>query len=212
MNQTKINIAYIKAAAVCAAVGDVRYYLNGVMVEILENETRYVATDGNRLVILRENLAKDDPAQVPAQIIVPNEIVKAIKPAFKKQSHADLSYSDNVGECKISGLAVDLSFRPIDGKFPDYLRVIPAGKPSMESGQFNPDYLADFKRVIEKAFSSKSFPVIYPNGKESPAIVMHGGCADMLGVVMPLRGKYEYSRPDWLPPVVDIAPELKEAA
>lgn len=210
MNQTKINLAYIKAAAVCAAVGDVRDYLNGVMVEILEDETRYVATDGPRLVILRENLAKDDPAQVPAQIIVPGKIVKAIKPCFKKQSHCDLYYGE--GECKLSGLAVDLSFRPIDGKFPDYLRVVPNTAPTMEPGQFNPDFLADFKRVIEKAFSSKSSPVIYPNGKESPAIVMHDGSDSMIGVVMPLRGGYEYSRPDWLPPAVDMAPALKEAA
>ena len=52
-NTVSFNPKWLKAAAMIAARRDIRYYLNGVLVEVFEKEARLVATDGHRMVIFR---------------------------------------------------------------------------------------------------------------------------------------------------------------
>lgn len=206
MKTIQLNPRFLKGAAVCAAKQDIRYYLNGVLVDIRERETRIIATDGHRLIALRRELDKDDENQEPAQIIIPGDVIKAIKPQ-KALVDCLLSYDpaqwaegfEGKRECKLSILAgPDLSFEPIDGKFPDYERTLPRTVPSMEYGHFNGELIAGFTKAIRIAFDNdRLFAQVWTNGAEGSASVTCGR-EEFYGVVMPMRGLSVFDAPAWV--------------
>ncbi len=102
---------------------DVRYYLNGLLLEISSDYLRAVATDGHRLA------AADLVTEIPGvnevrQIIVPR---KAILELQRLLGTGDEAASITVGAnaIRLSVGGVRLTSKLIDGKFPDYTRVIP---------------------------------------------------------------------------------------
>ncbi|MGH8508045.1 MAG: DNA polymerase III subunit beta [Gammaproteobacteria bacterium] len=101
---------------------DVRYYLNGLLLEIGESRIRAVATDGHRLAL------KDIPAN-PAvaesmQIIVPRKaVIELLKLLDGDDGESKLSISDNHFQVQVAGST--LTSRLIDGRYPDYERVLP---------------------------------------------------------------------------------------
>lgn len=104
------------------AMQDVRYYLNGLLLELSQNGIKAVATDGHRLALAE--LVVDLPVTEIVQIIVPR---KAVQELLRL-----LDTSDTEVELTLSGshLQVGLSeirftTKLIDGRFPDYQRVIP---------------------------------------------------------------------------------------
>lgn len=102
---------------------DIRYYLNGLLVVADSGHLRLVATDGHRLAYTA--LALD--AEVPAQeVIVPRKTVIELGKL--------LADTDDPVHVEVSGTqaafnfgAIELVSKLVDGKFPDYTRVIPAG-------------------------------------------------------------------------------------
>jgi len=101
---------------------DVRYYLNGLLLEIGPDSLRAVATDGHRLA-LDEKLIPTE-AEGSRQIIVPRKGVME----FSRLLHD----GEEEIEVKISANHIHVEFdevrftsKLIDGKFPDYQRVIP---------------------------------------------------------------------------------------
>lgn len=107
---------------------DVRYYLNGLLFEIYNEELRTIATDGHRLAYAYTdtlsnliNIAKDSSQQ----LIVPRKAITELNRL--------LSDSDQILNVSISGSHMNIVFdqlsfttKLIDGRFPDYQRVIPA--------------------------------------------------------------------------------------
>ena len=102
---------------------DVRYYLNGLMLELSPNRLRAVATDGHRLAISEtaaEILINDN-----RQIIIPR---KGVTELARLLEDSDSQLRLQVGDNHIKVDLPDISFtsKLIDGKFPDYQQVIPA--------------------------------------------------------------------------------------
>jgi len=102
---------------------DVRYYLNGLLLEIKEGQLRTVATDGHRLAICEVNAnttADDDDHQV----IVPR---KGIQELARLLEDSDEKAIVQLGSNHIRIQLPDLRFtsKLIDGKFPDYNKVLP---------------------------------------------------------------------------------------
>ena len=106
---------------------DVRYYLNGLLLVVAGGELRVVATDGHRLAYasepIDENLAR-------TEAILPRKTVLELA--------RQLADSDEPLEILLGGNqvtfrfgAVELVSKLIDGKFPDYERVIPQGHPKL---------------------------------------------------------------------------------
>ena len=102
---------------------DVRYYLNGLLLEIADGTLRSVATDGHRLALAETSLEGRDEHET-IQIILPR---KGVTELFRM-----LPDSDDPVELKFSGnhLRVvqgsrSMTSKLIDGKFPDYSGVIP---------------------------------------------------------------------------------------
>ncbi|MCW8829211.1 MAG: DNA polymerase III subunit beta [Gammaproteobacteria bacterium] len=108
----------------CMANQDVRYYLNGLLLELRQNAIRAVATDGHRLALSEASLD-----------LVPGDINQIILPR-KGVSELSRLLSDGDQGCNIqlnaNFIRVDLgeivfTSKLIDGRFPDYDRVIPKG-------------------------------------------------------------------------------------
>jgi len=105
---------------------DVRYYLNGLLLDIGEGLLRAVATDGHRLAIAEIPVASVDSAR---QIIVPR---KGISELLRLLGSGDDEAIIDVGSnaIQITLPEVRLTSKLIDGKFPDYRRVVPTQEDS----------------------------------------------------------------------------------
>lgn len=101
---------------------DVRYYLNGLLLEMDANELRAVATDGHRLAYCSiPNSIKIEENQ---SVIIPR---KGIGELQRLLSDIDLPVQVQIGTNHIRVMTDELKFtsKLIDGRFPDYQRVIP---------------------------------------------------------------------------------------
>lgn len=113
----------IEKTAFAMAQQDVRYYLNGLMLEIDRNTVRAVATDGHRLALCETSLDYNTSIE-SEQIIVPRKGVLELQKLLEyKDEDLDLEIDKN----HIRVLLNDRSFtsKLIDGRFPAYSRVIP---------------------------------------------------------------------------------------
>lgn len=100
---------------------DIRYYLNGVLFSLDGNQLSLVATDGHRLAYSCTTLESSYPR---TEAIIPR---KAINELLRLLEDSSNEISINITEASIHAQFSGISFlsKVIDGKFPDYKRVIP---------------------------------------------------------------------------------------
>jgi DNA polymerase-3 subunit beta len=111
---------------------DIRYYLNGLLMVVEEGSLKLVATDGHRLAYAALKIGGELPRQ---EVIVPRKTVLELTKL--------LADSDDPVNIELSGTQAAFSFgtielvsKLIDGKFPDYTRVIPTGhKNKLQAGR-----------------------------------------------------------------------------
>ena len=100
---------------------DVRYYLNGLLVETDGKHLRAVATDGHRLALCQVELGgKKMPEQ---QVIVPRKGVLELQRLMSGEGDVDLQLGSNHIRIELEGIR--FTSKLIDGRFPEYERVIP---------------------------------------------------------------------------------------
>jgi DNA polymerase III subunit beta len=105
------------------AVQDVRYYLNGLLLEFRSNGVRAVATDGHRLALCDSTV---DVGTVERQVIVPRKgILELARLIGSGEDPVELEISRNHLRAKVGDTV--LTSKLIDGRFPDYDAVIPVG-------------------------------------------------------------------------------------
>lgn len=108
--------------AFAMAQQDVRYFLNGMLIELGNKRIRAVSTDGHRLGM--SEFEHDGLEGLSKQVIIPRKGVIEIQRLLQElEGEADLSISSN--HICISSSAFTLTTKLVDGKFPDYDRVIP---------------------------------------------------------------------------------------
>ena len=112
----------IEKTSFAMAQQDVRYYLNGLLLEISNGKVRSVATDGHRLALCTYE-SEVTPADT-LQLIVPR---KGVSELVKLLDDSDELVEIHVGTNHIKVSLADFNFtsKLIDGRFPDYERVIP---------------------------------------------------------------------------------------
>jgi DNA polymerase-3 subunit beta len=108
---------------------DVRYYLNGTLLETAGAVLRAVATDGHRLSLCEAAL--EAAGKDTRQIIVPRKGILELQRLLAGESDLELSIGSNHIRVQIGD--VRLTSKLIDGKFPEYTRVIPAKPPHLAS-------------------------------------------------------------------------------
>jgi DNA polymerase III subunit beta len=101
---------------------DVRYYLNGLLLETDGKSLRAVATDGHRLAICEMALTDGKTGQ--QQVIVPRKGVLELQRILGTEGSIELAIGTNHVRAQIG--EIRFTSKLIDGRFPEYGRVIPA--------------------------------------------------------------------------------------
>ncbi len=103
---------------------DVRYYLNGLLLETQDTTLRAVATDGHRLALSEMTLSAPVKA---GQVIVPRKGVLELQRILGTEGNVELAIGTNHIRAQIGDIR--FSSKLIDGRFPEYGRVIPNSPP-----------------------------------------------------------------------------------
>ena len=112
----------IDKTAFAMAQQDVRYYLNGLMLEVSSNHLRAVATDGHRLAYC-EKVTNADIADIK-QVILPRKgVLELVRLLADTENSVKVILGSNHLQVEFDGLR--LTSKLIDGRFPDYNRVMP---------------------------------------------------------------------------------------
>jgi DNA polymerase-3 subunit beta len=113
----------IKSVEFAMAQQDIRYYLNGMLLVIEKASLQAVATDGHRLAWASLGIAGDYARQ---EVILPRKTVLELG---KLLADADEPVTLEVlaNQVRFRFANIELVSKVVDGKFPDYNRVIPAG-------------------------------------------------------------------------------------
>ena len=100
---------------------DVRYYLNGLLLETGQKCLRAVATDGHRLALCEVEL--DDQKMPEQQVIVPRKGVLELQRLIGGEGELQIELGSN--HIRIQLEHIRYTSKLIDGRFPEYERVIP---------------------------------------------------------------------------------------
>jgi DNA polymerase-3 subunit beta len=186
---------HMQATVIHAATKDIRFYLCGVLLHTGAHGARIVATDGHTMACAIVGV-KPMPE---LQVIMPAALFTKIKANKKTAPELTVEISDNGSGGHNVEVSVDgtRSIMPaIDGRFPDYMRVLPR-KLSGELAQFSPLLI---KRGAESAQILGARPEfsgeILHNG--GSAAIMCGAFEDFVAVIMPIRSSAKAT--DWSPP------------
>ncbi|MEJ2761692.1 MAG: DNA polymerase III subunit beta [Gammaproteobacteria bacterium] len=112
----------LEKTAFAMAHQDVRYYLNGLLLELDGSKLRAVATDGHRLALCDTTHTVE--LKEPVQIIVPRKGVQELI-RLLEETDEELSVRISANHMQIRMNGLQFTSKLIDGKFPDYVRVIP---------------------------------------------------------------------------------------
>ena len=113
----------IESTAFAMAQQDVRYYLNGMLWEVTNNQLRVVATDGHRLALC------DGPCDVALgdtkiSAILPR---KGIIELSRLLADDEVRVSIGSNHIRVTGTDYCFTSKLVDGSYPDYDRVVPKG-------------------------------------------------------------------------------------
>ena len=109
------------------AVHDIRYYLNGILFVAEGKQLSLVATDGHRLAFASATLDVDVPKQ---EVILPRKTVLELQRLLSdaggdNQPVIEMQFASNQAKFNFGGM--EFVTKLVEGKFPDYNRVIPKG-------------------------------------------------------------------------------------
>lgn len=103
------------------AVHDIRYYLNGILFIAEGKSLTLVATDGHRLALAQAQLDVEIPKQ---EVILPRKTVLELQRLLKEEdTPIEMRFAGNQAKFAFSGM--EFVTKLVEGKFPDYNRVIP---------------------------------------------------------------------------------------
>lgn len=111
----------LSLAQFAMAQQDIRYYLNGMLVVLEGEEIKVVATDGHRLSYAS---GKVEQGQDKREVILPRKAVLELS-RLLGDTDEPVNIQIYAGQVRFRFGTVDMVTKVIDGKFPDYTRVIP---------------------------------------------------------------------------------------
>jgi hypothetical protein len=189
----RVNAMTIKIAFPFMAQNDIRYYLNGINVRPLADDTvMIVATDGHRYIVIRD---QHGYAEQEVIVSIKKDALKTCnaKSTLDVMSNGSAIINDEVGQPQFIQPGKSL----IEGTFPRIENVASAiGYSEGISGAINPAYLKD-ALVIGQHFGSIRF---FTRDADSPLMFVVGGLGDLevFGGIMKVRDSFE-QLPTWFP-------------
>jgi hypothetical protein len=196
-----LKTSVLRAALICAAKKDLRYYLQGVCISINGPDVAMVyGTDGHVLFAGQCPIEViDAPTAYGFEIIIPSDTIKAID---KKAEFIDLETIE--GGAKDYYLLGNARFQAINARYPDISRVVPSRDAFTEQkiSYFDPEFIVRGNEALAMYYGTKKRKVFFSllqRGDYSG--VIHDGKNDALVVIMPMRndsGTYQGLNPDFM--------------
>lgn len=119
--ESKVLKHLLSSTAFSMANQDGRHYLNGTLLDLANNQLNCVATNGHRLALCKYELESEHEEQ---QILLPRKIVyELIRLLEDSEDNVEVEFGVNFCRFKLGETLITTKL--IDGKFPDYQRVIP---------------------------------------------------------------------------------------
>jgi len=195
----KVNSKALAAAITCQAIKDVRYYLNGVLIEPAESGgVRCVGTNGHHMIVVTD---KNGECEKP--VIIAFDSATVTKLRNKKATDVAGSYlEDGTAIARINGLGHVAAIEVIDGKFPDYTALFPQSLPEISSAfaPFNAEYMRSFCDAA-KYLGNRAISFVNSATKDEKIFILFGASTNdglhARGLLMPVR--YELCSMPWLP-------------
>lgn len=154
---------------------DVRYYLNGLLLEITGNKIKAVATDGHRLAVDETKIQSQTEKLV--QIIVPRKGITELM-RILQNGNSEIEIQVSMNHIRIIKEKTCFTSKLIDGRFPDYERVIPelsetpvlANREELRNSLTRASILSNEKyRGVRIVFDSNSLKALAHNPEQEEA-------------------------------------------
>jgi DNA polymerase-3 subunit beta len=212
MLKVTLSIRALRATLVAVSTEETRYYLNGINLEFTPDGVTMCATDGHRMIVLRQPYGEHAATAAHASVIVPRDLVAKLKVKHKTLDETTLTIGDD-GRLLFEHAGEMFGGARVDGSFPDYRRVVPQ-ELDCKPAQYNPAYLADFAKARKELGGDRTTsPIVRYNGG-SPAVVdfAYGTGFQAIGVLMPIRDRTETTYYTWASAPATAWPDATPAA
>jgi DNA polymerase-3 subunit beta len=201
-------IDHVAALLPFVSTEETRYYLNGVH---LEPDRLAIATDGHSLAAWR---SVDAFCEGEATVSLPTSLPKSVKYqrnwlVVRDRVATIVSAPDAMnGEGVINNDKLPLvlglpSNAVIDGTYPDWRRIVPAGTGKIEAASINPLQLAKLTKLAVSVGKIRKSPpppiVLKPTDETDAAPILFGlsYIPDLFGIVMPMARCGKLELPKW---------------
>jgi hypothetical protein len=195
-----LKTSVLRAAMLCSAKKDIRYYLQGICISFNHPEIAMVCgTNGH---ILFAGQCPIDVIEAPEaygfEIIVPGDVIKGL------DKKADVVMLETIDAMPKGHYVLgNTRFQAIDARFPDISRVIPKIDAFSEPkiSYFKPEYLCTANEALAMYYGDKKDKCYSLAQRGDASGVVHNERNDALVVVMPMRndaGSYQGLNPDFM--------------
>ncbi|MGB3918796.1 DNA polymerase III subunit beta [Thiothrix litoralis] len=116
----------LESAAFAMANQDVRYYLNGLLLEVNPDGVRTVATDGHRLSLCFHNFEMTGVEQ-SRQLIIPRKGVLELSRLLRNDCQVPLQIQSSQNHLRVQLDNLRFTTKLVDGRYPDYRAAVPGG-------------------------------------------------------------------------------------
>ena len=206
MHTVEIPVGAFKAVALAAGQQDIRYYLNGMLIEQAKDGLYLVATDGHRMHAMR--VRQDVVLPVGAQVIVPNDAIAKVKPN-RQMATLVVELADDLRSGTLAYFGDRFTWVASEGRFPDWRRVLPReAKPDGVGASVRPEYLVDVAKAAVLLGNKKggdSVPQLAFAGSHGAIRALIASQPEFVATIMPWsfrdtkKGKdITYPMPSWL--------------
>lgn len=171
----------LRAALNCAAKKDIRYYLQGVLLEVTQSGVMHlVGTDGHVMFcgVIYEPEWTETPQVGPWSMIIPADVIAR---ECKGRGTVELKAMDSRYTL---GASV---FSPLDARYPDWRRVSIQPDPEPKPGSYNPALLSAAKAALMDWFDSKKIVTHLHQSGPSIAGVMTAEQESAYCIIMPMK-------------------------
>lgn len=169
---------HLKAALLAAGKKDIRYYLNGVLIESVPAGTRCVATTGSIAAVLRST---PEGLNELGAFVCPREVVEAAVKMKREHTVFERIDADH-------WMMNDTHrFKQVDGTFPSYRRIMKRVVSGLvPTCGFDPELFAVFGKIAAALGASSLDVSTHLDGQSAAAITIEGH-PEFAGVISPLN-------------------------
>ena len=184
-----IDADYLRVMLLFAGYGDFRNYLNGVAIQ----GQYMIATNGHILAACKLEKNSGIDAIIPTM-----EISTAL--AFNKKKHLRKNVTETI-ELTASRIG-NINYVPIEGKFPDWRRVIPKEVRLSKEGKmtFNSKYLSILNKVCKLTGKNSNYAICFTQSETDGVAIIHTNNKDFVFVMTPILidGLKDLTLPEWV--------------